>query len=151
VFDTSPSDIDALEEWLASPTIPTALDPIKYWVGMKAAGHPLAAMALDFLSVPGMWLYSMLVGLILTFSVTATSTDVERAFSRGGLTVSKLRHSLSDESTRCATVVGSWAKDDLVPVESVVTSFKEKARRNKKKAKTSSSTSVPDVIDVEAS
>jgi hypothetical protein len=46
--------------------------------------------------------------------------------------------------------VGSWAKDDLVSVESVVTSFKEKAQRNKKKAKTSSSTSVPDVIDVEA-
>ncbi|TEB37764.1 hypothetical protein FA13DRAFT_1585574, partial [Coprinellus micaceus] len=52
--------------------------------------------------------------------VTATLTDVEHAFSCGGLTVSKLQHSLSDESTRCVTVVGSWAKDDLVPVESVV-------------------------------
>jgi hypothetical protein len=94
VFDTSPSDIDALEEWLTSPNIPTALDPIKYWVGRKAGGHPLAAMALDLLLVPGMWLYSMLVGLICTFSVTATSTDVERAFSHGGLTVLKLQHSL---------------------------------------------------------
>ena len=39
---------------------------------------------------------------------TATSTDTERAFSRGGLTVSKMRHSLSDQSTRTATVLGAW-------------------------------------------
>lgn len=44
---------DALEEYLASPPIPTVLDPIKYWVGMQAAGHPLAQMALDYLSIPG--------------------------------------------------------------------------------------------------
>ncbi|KAI0069216.1 hypothetical protein BV25DRAFT_1777220, partial [Artomyces pyxidatus] len=38
----------------------------------------------------------------------ASSTDVERAFSRGSLNVSRLRHSLSDESTRAATVLQSW-------------------------------------------
>ena len=40
--------------------------------------------------------------------LTATSTDVERAFSHGGPTVSKMRHSLSDESTRAASVLGAW-------------------------------------------
>ena len=37
----------------------------------------------------------------------ATSTNVEHAFSRGGLTVSKMQHTLSDELTRAATVLGS--------------------------------------------
>ncbi|KAJ7359547.1 hypothetical protein DFH08DRAFT_801337 [Mycena albidolilacea] len=61
---------------------------------------------------------------------TATSTDVERAFSRGGLTVSKMRHSLSDESTRAATVIGSWINlPDTIPREKIIRKFKDKSRR----------------------
>ena len=41
--------------------------------------------------------------------MSATSVDAERAFSRGRLTVSRLRHSLSDASVRANTVLGSWA------------------------------------------
>lgn len=42
--------------------------------------------------------------------------DAERAFSRGRLTVSRLRHSLSDETVRASTVLSSWARyPDLVP------------------------------------
>jgi hypothetical protein len=73
--------------------------------------------------------------LIVSFP-TAASTDVERAFSRGGLTVSKLRHSLSDKSVRSATVLGSWKMEGLVPVDEIVSDFKEKHRRPKKKART---------------
>jgi hypothetical protein len=64
----------------------------------------------------------------------ATSTDVERAFSRGSLTVSKMRHSLSDESTRAATVLGSWVAlfSDLIPHNDIVTSFKDKSKRSGK-------------------
>ena len=40
----------------------------------------------------------------------ATSVDAERAFSRGCLTVSCLRHSLNDASVRANTVLGSWAR-----------------------------------------
>ncbi|KAI0718452.1 hypothetical protein C8T65DRAFT_570740, partial [Cerioporus squamosus] len=40
----------------------------------------------------------------------ATSTDAERAFSRGRLNVSRLRHSLADASVRATTVLGSWAR-----------------------------------------
>ena len=64
--------------------------------------------------------------------------------------MSKLRHSLTDESTWCATVVGSWAKDDLVPVESIVASFKEKSQHNKK-AKMTSTLPPSDVIEVDDS
>jgi hypothetical protein len=64
----------------------------------------------------------------------ATSTDVERAFSRGGLTVSKMQHSLSDESTRAATVLGSWCTfPGAVPHEEIMSAFKEKGRRDKVK------------------
>ncbi|TDL24115.1 hypothetical protein BD410DRAFT_719621 [Rickenella mellea] len=62
----------------------------------------------------------------------AASTDVERAFSRGGLTVSKHRHALSDESTRAATVLNSWAQvQGLVPEATIIKSFKEKSSRPK--------------------
>jgi hypothetical protein len=48
-----------------------------------------------------------ILGLIF---IIATSTDVERAFSGGQLTVSRMRHSLGSKSTRAATVLGSWVK-----------------------------------------
>jgi hypothetical protein len=62
----------------------------------------------------------------------ATSTDVEHAFSCGGLTVSKMRHSLSDESTRAASVLGKWC--DLpraVPRDEIMAIFKDKGKRPK--------------------
>jgi hypothetical protein len=43
---------DTLDEWLSSPPLGTVTDPIAWWTGME--GHPLARMALDFLSTPGM-------------------------------------------------------------------------------------------------
>ena len=44
---------DALDEWLNTPVVNTQQDPITYWTAMQTAGHPLARMALDFLSIPG--------------------------------------------------------------------------------------------------
>ena len=49
--DSTP--VDALEDWLSSPVVNTKQDPITYWTGMQVAGHPLAAMALDFMLIPG--------------------------------------------------------------------------------------------------
>jgi len=58
---------------------------------------------------------------------SAASTDVERAFSKGRLNVSRLRHSLSDESTRAATVLGSWAEiPGLVRDDELVKHIKDK-------------------------
>jgi hypothetical protein len=62
--------------------------------------------------------------------LTATSTDVECAFSRGGLTVSKMCHSLSDESTRAASVLGAWCDlPGAVPRDEVMAVFKDKDKR----------------------
>ena len=67
----------------------------------------------------------------------ATSTDVEHAFSRGGLTVSKMQHSLSDELTRAATVLGSWCTfPDLVPCGEIVSKFKDKSLHSGSKVAT---------------
>ena len=60
----------------------------------------------------------------------ASSCDVERGFSRGGLTVSKLRHGLSDESTRASTVLHAWSEiPGLIPEGEIIQVFKDKCRR----------------------
>lgn len=71
---------------------------------------------------------------LFTALSVAASTDVERAFSRSGLTVSKRQHSLNDESTRAATVVSSWAAiGELIPKQDIITMFANKAKQGKKK------------------
>jgi hypothetical protein len=60
------------------------------------------------------------------------STDIECAFSRGGLTVTKLRHNLSDESTCAATVVHSWSNiEGLIPERDIIKLFQDKSKRQK--------------------
>jgi hypothetical protein len=48
--------------------------------------------------------------------------------------VSKMCHSLSDESTRAATVLGSWAASfpDLIPRSDIVSVFKDKSKHSEK-------------------
>lgn len=46
---------DPVNNWLNSPPIPISVDAITYWTGMESMGHPLSRMALDFLSIPGMF------------------------------------------------------------------------------------------------
>ena len=66
----------------------------------------------------------------------ASSTDVERAFSNGGLTVSKFRHALSDESTRAQSVLSSWFElPGAIPHKEIIEKFKEKSKHLKKKQK----------------
>src|SRR5262245_41273877 len=106
----SSSAFDALDAYLAAPTIPSVQDPLGYWQALSSNGDPLAQMSLDYLSSPGKPF--CLLGSVSRkqlISGEAASTDVERGFSRGRLNVSRLRHSLSDQSTRAATVLGSWA------------------------------------------
>ena len=62
--------------------------------------------------------------------IKATSTEVELAFSRGGLTVSKHQHNLSDESTHAVTVLGLWANiEGLIPEANIVKMFRDKSKR----------------------
>lgn len=103
---------DVLDIYLTSLTLPNIIDPLLYWQSQLTGGDPLAQMALDVLSAP------------------ASSVDVERALSRGGLTVS--RHALSDKSVRAATVLSSWATlEGIIDEEEVVSVFRNKKRRLK--------------------
>ena len=62
----------------------------------------------------------------------ATSTDIERAFSRGRLTVSKMRHSLSNESTQAASILGAWCDlPGAVPRDEIIAVFHEKGKQPK--------------------
>ncbi|KAJ3490696.1 hypothetical protein NLJ89_g11414 [Agrocybe chaxingu] len=116
--DEALSDVDEFEDWLSTGVVKTHMEPIPFWEGMQAARNPLARMALDYLSIP------------------ATSTDVERSFSKGGLTVSRFRHALSDESTQAATLVGTWADlDGVLPRDKILQVFKDKKKRPKKKVR----------------
>ncbi|KAF8580385.1 hypothetical protein K439DRAFT_1307891, partial [Ramaria rubella] len=49
----------------------------------------------------------------------------ECAFSGGGLTMSWMRHSLSDKSTCAATVLASWASvSGIIPEANLIKRFK---------------------------
>lgn len=60
--DISAPTSDALEDYMASPTIPTD-DPIVYWQSFLGtpATAPLAQMCLDILSDPGMFLFCLVI------------------------------------------------------------------------------------------
>ena len=45
--------IDAVDKWLNTPPISSVTHGLQYWTAMAASGHPLAPMAKNFLSVPG--------------------------------------------------------------------------------------------------
>jgi hypothetical protein len=121
-----------VDEWLSTPALTNVSDGLSWWAAMAQIKHPLAPMALDFLSAPGKNLIFSHYNDSDHHTVLATSTDVERAFSRGGLTVSKMRHSLSDESTRAATVLSSWCDfPPAIPRDEIIATFRDKNKRPK--------------------
>ena len=62
--------------------------------------------------------------------MAATSCDPERAFSCGALTVTHLRHSLSDKSTHASIVAGACVSEKgLVPEEDLVGLYRNKLSR----------------------
>jgi hypothetical protein len=140
---------DAIDEWLNSPPLSDIKNPLQYWTAMGANGHPLARMAKDFLSVPGMYEHQFSSTFTNSLYV-ATSTDVERAFSRGGLTASKMRHSLSDQSTRAATVLGAWCDlPGAIPREEIAAGFRDKNKRPKgSSSNNATSVALPESSDV---
>lgn len=131
---------DALTFYLESPIIASKLDPIQYW-SSQLGSDSLVQMSLDFLSAPSMLIHISLklsLGIwtdwyISLTSSTAASTDVECAFSYGGLAVSKCCYALSDESTHCSTILGSWAwVPSLIPEGAIIAAMKQRNKCTKK-------------------
>lgn len=114
--------LDELEAYLEAPPLSTVEDPLAYWdiVLKTSPSSPLATMAIDFLTAQGTSHTHLSLSWRLP-PLIATSTDSERSFSSGRLTVSRLRHSLSDESVRTGTVLGSWCDyPEIVPEAQLV-------------------------------
>ena len=44
---------DAIDEWLQAPAILNMTNGLQYWAAMASSSHPLVAMAIDYLSIPG--------------------------------------------------------------------------------------------------
>lgn len=53
ILRPSTGSSDALELYLASPTVPIERDPLMYWDSLDPDNNTLARMATDFLSSPG--------------------------------------------------------------------------------------------------
>ncbi|KAH8922862.1 hypothetical protein BT69DRAFT_1219759, partial [Atractiella rhizophila] len=65
----------------------------------------------------------------------ATSVDVERAFSGGRLTVSYLRHQLSDPVFRSAMMLKIWEQDGFMPpMKELFGAVKQSDRKKRKGA-----------------
>ena len=127
-------DLNALKVYLEASPLITIKDPLAYWNGLLNSGSDspeLARMALDILSIPGTSLHFVYpIFHLLMISNAATSTDVERAFSCGRLTVSRLCRSLSDKSVHANTVLGSWASiPNLVHESELIALFDPQARK----------------------
>jgi len=123
---------DELADFWGSPCLSRDADPLLYWQGimMSDPDNRLAYMAIDYLSAP------------------AASADVERAFSRGALTVTHRRHSLSDSSMRNSIMLGSWLRDtNLVPRTELIEFFCNKCIRF---PSVSTSTTTQDSVDADS-
>lgn len=59
---------------------------------------------------------------------------MECGFSRGGLTVTKLRHRLADRSVRASTILGAWLRSgipEIVQESELIEVIKNKQKRPK--------------------
>ena len=87
-------------------------DALLWWVEMRAVYPRLSRMARNYLSIPGM---SICIPVChRPHFLLATSTDVERVFSKGRLVLSHIRNRLSVASTRALMCLGAWSKLGLV-------------------------------------
>ena len=114
-----------MEEYLRAPPLPHLMDPLGYWLKQWKAGEAtgdasnmaLTQMALDYLSVPGLFFRFSFTqsGSVHSFShlifyFVATSVDPKHLFSFLGGTISKLQNQLSNDSARSIVMVGLWGK-----------------------------------------
>lgn len=106
---------DELEKYLS--TDPEAVEDVLMWWHRNRAMYPyLSRMALDYLTIPGVFFYRSHPSQVNSndYFLPATSVDVERVFSRGRLVLSHVRSRLSAQSTRALLCLGSWSLLDLV-------------------------------------
>lgn len=117
------------------------INPLAWWHAQRVAGNEwdgVTQMALDVLSTPGMFsfcstaVFDQQDGI---YTRSASSVDVERAFSFAGTIVAKRRHNLAPASIQATASLGSYSKAGLVKPGSLVL-----PRKGKGKAKAATTT-----------
>ncbi|KAF5332308.1 hypothetical protein D9758_018513 [Tetrapyrgos nigripes] len=93
---------DELDRYLSTDVEATD-DVLGWWYGRKKDFPTLYRMGLDYLTIP------------------ATSTDVERVFSRGRFLLPYVRNRLSADTTRALMCLRQWSLMGLIQDEDVMT------------------------------
>lgn len=78
----------------------------------------LSWMARNYLSIPGKHVTSR-VWIGIHCGTQATSTSVERVFSKGRQLLSFMRNSLSGAAVRAYLCLGSWCRNDLITIKDI--------------------------------
>ena len=87
-------------------------DALAWWYEHKHVYPRLHRMALDYLSIPGVFSNPNTGGFLQVNHelILATSVDVERTFSQGRLLLSHIRNRLSVQSTCALLCLGIWSE-----------------------------------------
>jgi hypothetical protein len=126
-----PAAVETFEEeyvcYLRNP-VENVVDVIGWWIKNSPKYPRLSRMGLDYGCIPGKFGPRSLLCTTL-IALSATSTEVERVFSRGHLLLSHIRNRLSAQSTRAVLCLGYWSQLGLVEDEDVlqVTMMEEEA------------------------
>jgi hypothetical protein len=125
----SATKLSEIDEYLRLP-VENVADPLKWWYDNRRVYPNLSRMALDYLSIPGTYFYFIfLIGLITGL---ATSTAVERVFSKGRHLLHFTRNRLSPSSIRAYLCLGSWARKGLLSVDDFLNGIKGKSAKRKR-------------------
>jgi hypothetical protein len=110
VVTSSLTFAEELDLYLHDPIEVPKRGLIAWWKDNVKKYPILSRMALDYHSIPGAFIYYSIIIYIHTDILSvATSTDVERIFSRGRLLLSHIRNRLSAQSTRAVLCLGYWS------------------------------------------
>jgi hypothetical protein len=94
-----------VDDYLRAP-VEAVTEPLRWWTNNRFVYPNLHRMALDYLSIP------------------ATSTAVERVFSRGRHVLPFTRNRLSASTIRAYMCLGSWCSKGVVGIPEIVTVIK---------------------------
>ena len=98
------------------------LDVLQWWTERKATYPNLSRMALDYLLIPSMYLFTSQIDhhADRCFDI-ATSTDVECVFSQGRLLLPHIHNRLPSQSICALMCLGSWSQLGLVRDKDIFT------------------------------
>jgi hAT family C-terminal dimerisation region len=135
-------EADELNDYLAKP-LEKVRNPLGWWWDHRTSYPTLSKMAFDFLSIP-----HELIGTHLSSKSTvsnvilATSTAVERVFSRGRHLLPFTQSHLSGASICALLCFGDWSRKDLIATSDVVEAIKYSHGNRKRKRALSETASI---------